>query len=158
MSFFLFVTLLLSAHTHLTRERLQQRRYEEKKGDAARNVFPADLDVIPAFSVVEIMFSPANQGGFDQGYGMSIGRVRPCEFSLYSLLNPLGLGLLPATYEESITRSEAWRQANPGLGKVLEEKNTGFFGKVVKGAYLIRYVPSLSLSLSFSSLPARQLC
>ncbi len=113
-------------------------RYEEKKGDAARNVFPSDLDVIPAFSVVEIMFSPANQGGFEQGYGVSVGRVRLCEFSLYSMLNPLGLGLLPATYEASVASSETWRQANPGLGKVLEEKNTGFFGKVAKGAYLIR--------------------
>ena len=102
-------------------------------------MFPADIDVIPAFSVVEIMFSPANQGGFDQGYGLSVGRVRPCEFSLYSLLNPLGLGLLPSTYEASVIRGEEWRQANPGLGKVLEEKNTGFFGKIAKGAYLVRF-------------------
>ncbi len=49
------------------------RRYEEKKGgDAGRNVFPADVETIPAFSVVEIMFSPANHGGFEQGYGLQV--------------------------------------------------------------------------------------
>lgn len=48
-------------------------RYEEKKGgDGCRNVFPADLDVIPAFSIVEIMFSSANQNGFEQGYGLQV--------------------------------------------------------------------------------------
>jgi hypothetical protein len=103
-------------------------------------VFPADVEVIPAFSVVEIMFSPANTGGYEQGFGLSVARVRQCEFSLYSLLNPLGLGLLPTTYGASITRMEAWRQTNPGLSRVLEEKNTGFFGKIAKGAYLIRLV------------------
>lgn len=48
------------------------RRYEEKKGG---NVFPTDMDVIPAFSVVEIMITPANQGGFEQGYGLQVCRV-----------------------------------------------------------------------------------
>ena len=46
-------------------------RYEEKK-NAGGNVFPADMDVIPAFSVVEIMITPANQGGFEQGYGLQV--------------------------------------------------------------------------------------
>jgi hypothetical protein len=30
------------------------------------------MEVIPAFSVVEIMFSAANQIGFDQGYGLQV--------------------------------------------------------------------------------------
>ncbi len=37
-------------------------------------MFPADVEIIPAFSVVEIMFSPANHGGFEQGFGL---QVRP---------------------------------------------------------------------------------
>ena len=135
------------------------RRYEEKKGgDGCRNVFPSDVDVLPAFSVVEIMFSAANQNGFEQGYGLQVcvlrvalcpaialpspcqvARVRPCEFSLYSMLSPLGLGLLPSTYEDSVRQSEAHHEANQGLRKVLEDKNTGFFGVVAKGAYLIKY-------------------
>jgi hypothetical protein len=97
------------------------------------------MEYIPAFSVVEIMFSAANQIGFDQGYGLQVARVRTCEFSLYSLLSPLGLGLLPTTYEESVRLSEGFHEANPGLRKVLEDKNTGFFGSVAKGAYLMRF-------------------
>lgn len=59
-------------------------RYEEKKG-AGGNVFPADMDVIPAFSVVEIMITPANQGGFEQGYGL---QVCACFFHVFPLAIP----------------------------------------------------------------------
>lgn len=68
-----------------------------------------------------------------------VARVRPCEFSLYSMQNPLGLGLLPGSYEDSVRQAEAHMQANSGLGKVLEDKNTGFFGRVTKGSYLVKY-------------------
>lgn len=70
---------------------------------------------------------------------VQVARVRPCEFTLYSMLSPLGLGLLPTTYEESVRLSEGYHEVNQGLRKVLEEKNTGFFGSVTKGAYLVRY-------------------
>lgn len=128
-------TIISSGQTF--RIRLQDFMYEEKKGGS--NVFPSELDVIPAFSVVEVMITPANQGAFEQGYGFSLARVRLCEFSLYSLVGPLGLGLLPATYDSSIQQTEAWRELNPGLKRILEEKNTGFFGRITQGSYLIRY-------------------
>ena len=64
-------------------------------------MFPPDLDTIPQFSVIEVMITSANTGGFDQGYALQVARVRPCEFSLYSMQQPLGLGLLAPTYEES---------------------------------------------------------
>lgn len=116
------------------RVRLQGFMYEEKKA----RVFPQDVESIPAFSVIEIMITSANQNGFEQGYGLQLARVRPCEFSLYSMQNPLGLGLLPSTYEASLQRAEVWRGNNPGLNRVLEEKNTAFFGRVTKGAYLVK--------------------
>ena len=122
------------------RFRLQDFMYEEKKGaDMLRSVFPHDMDVIPQFSVIEVMFSPSNTGQYDQGYGVSVGRVRPCEFSLYSMQTPLGLGLLPSTYEASVRDSEDSVQANQGLRRVLEDKNTAFFGRVTKGAYVTKY-------------------
>lgn len=70
---------------------------------------------------------------------MQVARIRPCEFTLYSMLSPLGLGLLPATYEDSVRLASELAEQNQGLRRVLEEKNTGFFGKVAKGAYLVRY-------------------
>ena len=36
-------------------------------------------------------------------------------------------------------QAENCAQGNQGLRKVLEEKNTGFFGKITKGAYLVKY-------------------
>lgn len=120
------------------RVRLQEFMYEDKKNEHS-NVFPTDVEVLPAFSVLELMLAPANQNGYDQGYGLQLSRVRPCEFSLYSLLGPLGLGLLPEGYEHSVRLAEACREANPGLVRVLEEKNTAFFGRIAKGAYLVRY-------------------
>lgn len=117
------------------RVRLQEFMFEEKKGS---NVFPTNLDAIPSFTVVEIMINPANQGGFEQGYGLVLTRVRPCDFTLYSMQNPLGLGLLPPTYEASVAKAEAWSEANPGLKRVLEDKNTSFFGRVTKGAYIVK--------------------
>ncbi len=118
------------------RMRLQEFMYEDKKMN--NNVFPSDLEAIPAFSVVELMINPANQGSFDQGYGLVLARVRPCDFSLYSMQTPLGLGLLPTTYEASVAKAEGWSEANPGLKRVLEEKNTSFFGRVTQGSYLVK--------------------
>jgi hypothetical protein len=118
------------------RVRLQDFMFEDKKSN--NNVFPTNLDTIPAYSVVEIMVNPANQGGFEQGYGLVVARVRPCEFSLYSMHGPLGLGLLPGSYAASVARAEAWSETNPGLKRVLEDKNTGFFGRITQGAYLIK--------------------
>lgn len=37
------------------------------------------------------------------------------------------------------SQAEAHIESNQGLRKVLEDKNTGFFGKITKGAYLIKY-------------------
>ena len=119
------------------RMRLQEFMYEDKKG-GSNNVFPSELDSIPAFSVVEIMINPANQGGFDQGYGMQLVRVRVCEFSLYSMHHPLGLGLLPNTYDASAAKGEAWAETNAGLKRVLETKNTGFFGRITKGSFIVK--------------------
>jgi hypothetical protein len=111
--------------------------FEEKKNMS--NVFPSDIDVIPAFTVVEVMINPSNTKQFEEGWALGISRIRPCEFSLYSMQTPLGLGLLPSTYEDSVRQAEAHVQSNPGLRKLLEDKNTGFFGKITKGSYLIPY-------------------
>lgn len=84
---------------------LKDFMYESKKTES-QQVFPPDLEEIPAFSVVEVMVAPSNTSGFKEGYGFHVSRIRPCGFTLYSLQNPLGLSLLPATYEESVVRGE----------------------------------------------------
>jgi hypothetical protein len=82
--------------------------YEEKKGhNWGRNVFSSDEDSIPQFSVIKVMFRPFNSGQFDQGFTVSesVACIRPCEFMLYSMQSPLGLGLLPSTYEAGLQQS-----------------------------------------------------
>ena len=125
---------------------LNEFMYEEKKAntssgakEGSRNVFPADLDFIPPFTVVEVALNPGNSGQFDEGWGISVARIRPCQFSLYSMLNPLGLELLPTTYEASVALAEAGHSVSPGLKRVLESKNTSFFAKVMQGSYLVKH-------------------
>lgn len=110
-----------------------------KASSGDRNVFPSDLDEIPAFSVIEVAVNPANSGGFDSGWGINVARIRLCRFSLYSMLSPLGLHLLPSTHAQSIAGAEAAVEISPGLRQVLETKNTGFFGRVATGAYLVEH-------------------
>jgi hypothetical protein len=117
---------------------LKDFMFESKKSES-QQVFPADLDEIPAFSAVEIMITPSNAGHFNEGYGFNIARIRPCDFSLYSLQTPLGLSLLPPSYEESVARAETEAEANPGLRKILDAKNTGFFGRATQGSYVVKY-------------------
>lgn len=115
--------------------------FEEKKsvGDASRNVFPKDLDVIPAFSVIEVAVNPANSGGFDEGFGINVTRIRVCEFTLYSMATPLGLDLLPKTYATSVTDAQAMVEVSPGLRRVVETRNTSFYGLVAQGSYVVKY-------------------
>lgn len=117
--------------------RLHDFLYEEKKN--MPQVFPPEVEVIPAFSVVEVMISPSNSKQYEEGWGIGISQVRTCNFSLYSLQQPLGLGLLSHTYEDSVHQAEGHIQGNSGLRKILEDKNTGFFGRIVKGSYFIKY-------------------
>jgi hypothetical protein len=84
------------------RVRLHDFMFEDKKSGGC--VFPSDMDEIPPFSVVELMINPSNSKGFDDGWGINIVRVRLCPFSLFSMQSPLGLGLLPSTYEDAVTK------------------------------------------------------
>ena len=102
-------------------------------------MFPADLDAIPAFSVIEVVISAGSLKSYEEGFGINVSRVRPCRFSLYSMLGPLGLELIPSTYDKSVAAAEASMQVSPGLAKVLEARNTGFFGRIATGSYVTKY-------------------
>jgi hypothetical protein len=114
-------------------------RYEEKKGGPGAGVFPADTDFIKPFTVIEVVISAGHLASYETGFGINVGRVRPCQFSLYTMMGPLGLGLLENTYAASVAAGEASVQLSPGLQKVIETKNTGFFGSVTRGSYITKY-------------------
>ena len=135
------VSLIASGQTF--KFRLHSFMFEEKKSQC--NVFPQGMDEIPAFTVVELMISPGNSKQFEDGWGIGVTQIRPCNFSLYSMQTPLGLGLLPSSYEESVRQAETAVESNTGLKRILEDKNTGFFGRVVQGSYFIPYNGELRL-------------
>lgn len=118
--------------------------FEEKVTKAGvegnRNVFPSDVDVIPAFSVIEVALNPANSIQYDAGWGVNVARIRQCPFTLYSMLSPLGLDLLPSTHEQSKELGASSIEISPGLQRVVETTNTGFFGQVTRGSYLVEHV------------------
>lgn len=62
-------------------------------------MFPSDVAVFPPFSVVRIMLGAGHMTTASSGYGVSVGSVRAVDFSLYSYLYPLGLDLLPQSYD-----------------------------------------------------------
>jgi hypothetical protein len=53
--------------------RVHDFMFEEKKNQGT--VFPQDMDVIPAFSVVEVMISPSNSKQFEEGWGIGLTQV-----------------------------------------------------------------------------------
>ena len=119
---------------------LHDHMYEEKKGGTSVGVFPANTDVIPPFTVIEVIMTAGNTKAFDEGYGVNLARVRPCtHFTLYSMMGPLGLDLAPSSYETSVSNAEASIQISPGLQKVVELKNTGFYVRIAVGAYITKY-------------------
>lgn len=118
--------------------------FEEKSTKAGsegnRNVFPTDIDVIPAFSVIEVAINPANSIQYEGGWGINVARIRQCPFTLYSMMSPLGLDLLPSTHDLSKQLGVSSLELSPGLQKVVEATNTGFFGRVTTGSYLVDHV------------------
>jgi len=73
------------------------------------------------------------------GYAFNVSRIRPCDFTLYSLNSSLGLGLLPPDHNTSIKLAESTVEQNPGLQKIVETRNTGFFGKITPCSYLVPF-------------------
>ena len=132
-------TIKIFLNAYMYEEKSSKSGGASKGSPVDRSVFPADLDEIPAFSVIEVAVNPANAGGYESGWGLNVARIRPCRFSLYSMMSPLGLHLLPQTHAQSIAGAEAALEISPGLRQVLETKNTGFFGRVATGSYLIEH-------------------
>ena len=114
--------------------KLQPFMYESKKsGD---NVFPEDVDFIPEGSLVEIMIKPGHLGSAKDGFGMAVTRIRPCGFSLHSYLHPLGLSLLPSTYEDAVRFAKDSAGACEPVRNMLEQTNVSFYGQANPGAFL----------------------
>lgn len=111
----------------------------ESKKNSSDDVFPQDRDMISQYSVIEVMVSASNSTAFESGYACNVSKIRPCEFSMYSLMSPLGLGLLKTNYMEVREMTEKASHENPGISKMLDVQCAGFWVSVPIGAYLVPY-------------------
>jgi hypothetical protein len=54
-------------------------------------------------------------------------------------MNPIGLSLIPPSYNDALAFAGDTAQANPRLNKSIEHSDVGFYGTVAQGSYLIKY-------------------
>ena len=137
------------------RFKVQTFMYEKKGGrdDSRDDVFPADLDVIPEFSLVEVMVLPGTSESADKNFGLSIARIRPLAHSLYSYLTPVGLPLLPSTFDTAMELARQVAERGESIQAMIETQCVSFFAGVDPKAHLTPIGP-LMFRLSAGDAPA----
>lgn len=137
------------------RFKVQTFMYEKKGGrdDSRDDVFPPDLDVIPAFSLVEVMVLPGTTESADKSFGLSIAKIRPLSHSLYSYLTPTGLPLLPSNFDAAIELAKHVAERGESIQAMIETQCVSFFADVDPNAHLTAVTP-LMFRLSAGESPA----
>lgn len=114
--------------------------YEKKNGrdeQAARDdTFPPDLDVLPEFSLVEVTVLPGTTESADKNFGLSIGKIRTLPHSLYSYLTPVGLPLLPSSFDAAIELAKQTAERGESIQAMVETQCVSFFAQVDPRAHL----------------------
>lgn len=114
--------------------------YEQKGGrgeQAARDdTFPPELDVIPEFSLVEVTVLPGTTESADKSFGLSIGKIRMLPHSLYSYLTPVGLPLLPSSFDAAMELAKQMAERGESIQAMIETQCVSFFGQVDPKAHL----------------------
>lgn len=100
-------------------------------GKGGGSVFPDEE--IPPFTLVQVSIKAVHVGATQEQYGLKLVRVRPAEFTAYSLLCPLGLSLLPSSLAEAVQRANEAAPAMQIVEKMHERTNVGFFCTVQQG-------------------------
>ena len=100
-------------------------------GKGGGNVFPDEE--IPPFTLVQVSIKAVHVGATQEQYGLKLVRVRPAEFTAYSLLCPLGLSLLPSSLAEAVQRANEAAPALQIVEKMHERINVGFFCTAQQG-------------------------
>jgi hypothetical protein len=137
------------------RFKVQTFMYEKKGGrdDSRDDVFPADLEVIPEFSLVEVMVLPGTSESADKNFGLSIARIRPLQHSLYSYLTPTGLPLMPSSFDASMDLAKQLTERGESIQAMIETQCVSFFAAVDRRAHLTPVGP-LMFRLSAVDSPA----
>jgi hypothetical protein len=127
------------------RFKVQTFMYEKKGGreDSRDDVFPPDLDVIPEFSLVEVMVLPGTTDSAEKNFGLSIAKIRPLQHSLYSYLTPTGLPLLPSTFDAAMDLAKQVAERGESIQAMIETQCVSFFAAVDSKAHLTPVGPRM---------------
>ena len=71
-----------------------------------------------------------------KGFGLSLSTIRPLEHTLHSYLHPLGLGLLPPTYDAAVGLATGLAGRGAPIQAMIETSCVSFFAAVSPKAFL----------------------
>jgi hypothetical protein len=107
---------------------------DEKRLGEIRDTIPTGLLQIPAFTVCEVEISPNNNEAIAKGYGCSIKKIKPCDFTLHSCLPDIEA--FPPSFVDASTAVLKHQTAQPHLGSSLVVNEPSFFIHVADKAYI----------------------
>lgn len=95
------------------------------------------LACLPGRAVLTCLSPPAGTTDSAQkGFGLSLSTIRPLEHTLHSYLHPLGLGLLPPTYDAAVGLATGLAGRGAPIQAIIETSCVSFFAAVSPRAFL----------------------
>ena len=107
---------------------------DDKRLGEIRDQIPAGLLHIPALSVCEVEIAPSNNEAVAKGYGCTIKKITPREFTLYSCLSDIEA--FPPSFVDASAALLKHQTAQPHLGTSLVVNEPSFFVHVSDKAYI----------------------
>lgn len=107
-------------------------------------VFPRDMEVIPAFTIVDIVIAPTHSQA-SQGFGMKLASIAPhASSTLYSYMSPNNNGtglldLLPHSEAEAKQYYETREASCERIQSLIERTRECFYVRLPKGSFLVEY-------------------
>lgn len=89
------------------------------------------------------MLSTGTTDSSSKGFGLSLASIRPLQHSLYSYLHPLGLALLPSTFDEATDLARQLAEKGAPIQAMIETGCVSFVAKVNKKAHLTPIAPGM---------------
>jgi len=109
-----------------------------QKRDEEAGTLPLGIDILPAYSLAQIVVTPVATPPDDKpkGYGLKLSEIRPLEFSLHSYMHPAGLYYLPPTFDKSNELLYSLLSKPTSIERLINGTCHAFFGKINPGAYM----------------------
>lgn len=107
---------------------------DEKRLGEIKDIIPAGLLQIPAFTVCEVEIAPKNNEAIAKGYGCTIKKIKPRDLTLYSCLQDIEA--FPPSFVDASTALLKHQKAQTYLTNDLVVNEPSFFIHVCDKAYI----------------------